>query len=100
MFKVFLLFILATAIFTLAACSGLTNTTSVEATIANIEDAREDNFTEHPKNTSTEGDNPHAVILNAYIELEQSDFILYNEELIGHSIFSQVGGIPFGSNVK
>lgn len=39
------------------------------------------------------------VILDAYIELEQSGFTLHNEELIGHSILAQVGGNLFRNMV-
>ena len=40
---------------------------------------------------------PFAAILNAYAKLELSGFTLFDENLIGHSIFSRIGHVPTGS---
>ena len=44
-----------------------------------------------PPSKTTSAANPFAAILNAYAELELSGFTLYNEELIGHSLFVVLG---------
>ena len=98
-----MVFALTLAIFMLAACGGQAHTVSAiyeaEYIMEQLEaaDADDADIGEAGQGLFAVDDNPFAVILGAYAELELSNFAVYGADLTGHSLHARSGMIPFGN---